>query len=430
VVAVPIILAHAVDGRLRASLESRLQALPGDPVILLATAALAEAPDEALIGDALSAWSDGELLIVSIGGALPPLGLRDVERLDWTPGTNDDRLIAAVAAHFEPPPAVAMPMAPASREAEPRVAAPPPPARLAITRGLVLAALLVIGSGLVGLVAIGEFRRSAVPERTALPPPPSPASTPSAPPMPVFAPSPAPPPAPPPSGPSRPAGDPALDVPSGTGGGARPPEPAKPPASEASAGLDEWLSVALWLVPALLALLLVTRLLRRKRRSEATGAPGAREPEMAAFTPAEPATSIGAGPTPAPANGPRRIFVSYSHQDIARVDPIIEEIERLGHPVWIDRRELSGGPGWAGQIVRALRGARSVVLMASRNAYASDQVVREMYLAMSEKKPIVPLELETAEIPDELQYILAPFQRHRLDGGDQARIINTALAAL
>jgi hypothetical protein len=119
-----------------------------------------------------------------------------------------------------------------------------------------------------------------------------------------------------------------------------------------------------------------------------------------------------------------------SHQDIARVDPIVAEIEKLGHAVWIDRRELSGGPGWAGQIVRGLRAARTVVLMASRQAYASDQVVREMYLAMSEKKNIVPLELEAAEIPDELQYILAPFQRHRLDGGDRAKIIGNALAAL
>ena len=72
--------------------------------------------------------------------------------------------------------------------------------------------------------------------------------------------------------------------------------------------------------------------------------------------------------------------------------------------------------------MRGLRAARTVVLMASRHAYASDQVVREMYLAMSEKKPIVPLELETAEIPDELQYILAPFQRHRLEGGDRSSI--------
>jgi hypothetical protein len=92
----------------------------------------------------------------------------------------------------------------------------------------------------------------------------------------------------------------------------------------------------------------------------------------------------------------KRIFVSYSHQDIAKVDPIVAEIEKLGHPVWIDRREVSGGPGWAGQIVRGLRAARTEVLMASHQAYASDQVVREMYLGMSERKPIREAPKESA----------------------------------
>jgi hypothetical protein len=177
---------------------------------------------------------------------------------------------------------------------------------------------------------------------------------------------------------------------------------------------------ALVAVPVFLILWLAHYVLRR-RRAPVGAAPPARESAP---------PRVPAGAAASAADLQKRIFVSYSHQDIARVDPIIAEIEKLGHPVWLDRRELSSGPGWAGQIVRGLRAARTVVLMASRHAYASDQVVREMYLAMSEKKPIVPLELEAAEIPDELQYILAPFQRHRLDGGDRAKIIHHALTAL
>jgi hypothetical protein len=183
--------------------------------------------------------------------------------------------------------------------------------------------------------------------------------------------------------------------------------------------------LAVWLLPAFLVLALIHYIMRRRGKATepvavVTLAPGVQDQARSS---AMPASSRGTG-------GSKPIFVSYSHQDISRVDPIIEEIEKLGHPVWIDRRELSGGPGWAGQIVRGLRAARTVVLMASRHAYASDQVVREMYLAMSEKKPIIPLELEAAEIPDELQYILAPFQRHRLEGADRSKIIHNALAAL
>jgi hypothetical protein len=117
------------------------------------------------------------------------------------------------------------------------------------------------------------------------------------------------------------------------------------------------------------------------------------------------------------------LFVSYAHHDRLRVDPLVLEIEGLGRTVWIDRTGMTGGPGWAGQIARAIKGSRAVVLMASPSAYASDQVVRELYLAMGSRKIIVPIELEPADLPDELAYILAPFQRHALAGDPRTMLM-------
>ncbi|MDI1284224.1 MAG: toll/interleukin-1 receptor domain-containing protein [Reyranella sp.] len=117
------------------------------------------------------------------------------------------------------------------------------------------------------------------------------------------------------------------------------------------------------------------------------------------------------------------LFVSYAHHDRLRVDPLVLEIEGMGRTVWIDRTGMTGGPGWAGQIARAIKGSRAVVLMASPSAYASDQVVRELYLAMGSKKIIVPIELEPADLPDELAYILAPFQRHALAGDPRTMLM-------
>ena len=124
------------------------------------------------------------------------------------------------------------------------------------------------------------------------------------------------------------------------------------------------------------------------------------------------------------------LFVSYAHHDLSRVDPLVSQIEAMGRTVWIDRVGMTGGPGWAGQITRAIKGSRAVVLMASPSAYASDQVVRELYLAMGAKKLIVPIELEPAELPDELAYILAPFQRHAVQSGDTRTMLSRALAAI
>jgi TPR repeat protein len=124
------------------------------------------------------------------------------------------------------------------------------------------------------------------------------------------------------------------------------------------------------------------------------------------------------------------LFVSYSHKDKARVEPIVTQIESMGRQVWMDRTSITGQAGWAGQIVRAIRESRAVVLMASPNSYASDQVVRELYLAMNHRKPIVPIEIEPADLPDELQYILAPYQHHRLSSGDTRSVLGRALAAI
>jgi len=136
------------------------------------------------------------------------------------------------------------------------------------------------------------------------------------------------------------------------------------------------------------------------------------------------------GPTKVAQPDDATLFVSYSHKDRSRVEPIVSVIREMGRRVWMDSNDVTGQTGWAGQIVRAIRDCRAVVLMASPNSYNSDQVVRELYLAMNHRKTIVPIEIEPAELPDELQYILAPYQHHRLSGRETREVIGRALAAV
>jgi outer membrane biosynthesis protein TonB len=167
-----------------------------------------------------------------------------------------------------------------------------------------------------------------------------------------------------------------------------------------------------------LAFVLWRRARKRRRRAEraASQSDAAPAPAMTAAAP--------------PAADDAALFVSYSHKDRSRVEPIVSVIEEMGRRVWMDRTDITGQAGWAGQIVRAIRECRAVVLMASPNSYSSDQVVRELYLAMNHKKAIVPIEIEPAEMPDELQYILAPYQHHRLSGGEARAVLGRALAAI
>ena len=100
------------------------------------------------------------------------------------------------------------------------------------------------------------------------------------------------------------------------------------------------------------------------------------------------------------------LFVSYSHADGTQVFPIVDEVEQLGHTVWIDREQLHGGVSWAGRIVRAIKESRGVCLMCSERSFASDHVRREVYLADKYKKPLLPVRLDDAAMPEDIEYFL------------------------
>ena len=100
------------------------------------------------------------------------------------------------------------------------------------------------------------------------------------------------------------------------------------------------------------------------------------------------------------------LFISYARADGVQVFPMVEEVEQLGHDVWIDREQLHGGVNWAGRIVRAIKKSRGMCLMCSERSFASDHVRREVYLADKYKKPLLPVRLDHAEMPEDIEYFL------------------------
>jgi CheY-like chemotaxis protein/phage shock protein PspC (stress-responsive transcriptional regulator) len=59
------------------------------------------------------------------------------------------------------------------------------------------------------------------------------------------------------------------------------------------------------------------------------------------------------------------VFVSYARANAAAVMPVIEGAKRNGGVFWLDQKSIGAGEGWAGEIVRAIRGAADVVVMES-----------------------------------------------------------------
>ena len=109
---------------------------------------------------------------------------------------------------------------------------------------------------------------------------------------------------------------------------------------------------------------------------------------------------------PAAPNTEHAVFVSYSHANAETVLPIVETVEERGVSIWIDRDEMRAGQGWAGQIVRAIKASERFCLMCSAQAFASDHVRREVYLADKYGKDMVPIRLDGAEMPEDIEYFL------------------------
>jgi hypothetical protein len=104
------------------------------------------------------------------------------------------------------------------------------------------------------------------------------------------------------------------------------------------------------------------------------------------------------------------VFISYSDKDSQMVAQVANEIRQLGHEVWMYSRE-TGPQRFAARIVQAIRQSKQVALMCSQHAFASDHVIREVYVAGDFKKPFIIFQLDPAEFPDDLLYFISGFPR-------------------
>jgi hypothetical protein len=102
----------------------------------------------------------------------------------------------------------------------------------------------------------------------------------------------------------------------------------------------------------------------------------------------------------------KRIFVSYSSPDVAKANLIREALEDHDISCWIAPRDLSAGTQWGAGIVQAIQQCEAVVVVFSDAANRSPQVAREMELAVSNRKPLIPIRVADSMPTDDMQYFL------------------------
>lgn len=99
------------------------------------------------------------------------------------------------------------------------------------------------------------------------------------------------------------------------------------------------------------------------------------------------------------------VFLSYAHQDDDLIAALRQDLEDMGHSVWLDT-SLHGGQVWWDEILRQVRGCDVFVLAVSRHSLASEACLAECEYAAAVNRPFLPVrvgEFDLATAPERLR---------------------------
>src|SRR3954465_1643834 len=103
----------------------------------------------------------------------------------------------------------------------------------------------------------------------------------------------------------------------------------------------------------------------------------------------------------------RDVFISHSAQDKKIAEMICAALEQDGIRCWVAPRDVRPGKSFPGEITRAIQQTKVMLLIFSRHSNSSEQVLREVQLAVDCRVPIVRLRMEDIPLSDDLRYYLS-----------------------
>ncbi|MFN9569057.1 MAG: TIR domain-containing protein [Cyanobacteriota bacterium] len=125
-----------------------------------------------------------------------------------------------------------------------------------------------------------------------------------------------------------------------------------------------------------------------------------------------------------------RIFISYSHSDSAFVRWLREELRNRGYDVWFDSNAIQIGQIWREEIVQGIEESDYFMVIISSRSIQSANVVKELSLAESFGKIILPIMIEDVSIPAKMKYQLAGVQFIVLDSNRSAENLDLLVEGL
>ncbi len=102
----------------------------------------------------------------------------------------------------------------------------------------------------------------------------------------------------------------------------------------------------------------------------------------------------------------KEVFISYSSRDQQIADELVSVIESNGASCWIAHRDIIPGADWAESINTALDNCKIFVLVFSKHSSASVQVAKEITIAVSGNKKIIPYKIDETPLEGAMRYNL------------------------
>ena len=100
------------------------------------------------------------------------------------------------------------------------------------------------------------------------------------------------------------------------------------------------------------------------------------------------------------------VFISYSTADKLAADAVCAKVEERGIRCWIAPRDILPGIDWSDAIIDALNSCRVFVLLLSVASNDSEQVKRELQVAVGKGIAILPVRMEEFPLSKHMQYFI------------------------
>lgn len=123
------------------------------------------------------------------------------------------------------------------------------------------------------------------------------------------------------------------------------------------------------------------------------------------------------------------VFMSHSSADAARTERIAQSLHGLGVSTWMASRDIQVGDNYAAEIWGAIEGSSALAIVMTRRALSSEHVKREVNVAVTLNRPLLPVSLGSDAVMDgdlsgDWRYWLGVVQiAHVRDEPEAARLI-------